>query len=113
LQSLPLIGQPTAYSNGATGAGWAVAVLATAREIDTIRGKAANDASQIAKDVMVELDLKKLVAPKPVSARSVRLRRSHSISQIIKPSEQWDRSFLAPASRTPKNSVSKAWINSL
>ena len=29
LQSLPLIGQPTAYSNGATGAGWAVAVLDT------------------------------------------------------------------------------------
>lgn len=29
LQSLPLIGQPTAYTNGATGAGWAVAVLDT------------------------------------------------------------------------------------
>jgi serine protease len=29
LQSLPLIGEPTAYSNGATGAGWAVAVLDT------------------------------------------------------------------------------------
>ena len=29
LQSLPLIGQPTAYSNGATGAGSAVAVLDT------------------------------------------------------------------------------------
>ncbi|MBI3703024.1 MAG: S8 family serine peptidase [Rhizobiales bacterium] len=29
LQSVPLIGQPTAYSNGATGAGWAVAVLDT------------------------------------------------------------------------------------
>ena len=29
LQSLPLIGQPAAYTNGATGAGWAVAVLDT------------------------------------------------------------------------------------
>ena len=29
MQSLPLIGQPTAYTNGATGAGWAVAVLDT------------------------------------------------------------------------------------
>lgn len=29
LQSLPLIGQPAAYSNGATGSGWAVTVLDT------------------------------------------------------------------------------------
>jgi subtilisin family serine protease len=29
LQSVPLIGQPTAYANGATGNGWAVAVLDT------------------------------------------------------------------------------------
>jgi hypothetical protein len=29
LQSVPLIGQPAAYTNGATGAGWAVAVLDT------------------------------------------------------------------------------------
>jgi hypothetical protein len=29
LQSVPLIGQPAAYANGATGAGWAVAVLDT------------------------------------------------------------------------------------